>query len=72
MVSLKGNCQRCGNYDPYLRKVESKWLCIECRDEQKKFAKPKIPFWKVIDSSKSFKKKLNSWRREIKKMQKRQ
>ncbi len=60
MTTLKGNCQRCGNYDSYLTKVESKWLCRRCRDEQKKFAKPRIPLWRAINPFKKLKRKLLS------------
>jgi ribosomal protein L37AE/L43A len=71
MKSLKGNCQRCKNFDKYLRKVNGKWLCRRCRDEQKKFPKPKIPTQEALNPLKSFKKKLGDLKREVKKKRKR-
>jgi len=54
MTSLKGYCERCGNHDSYLKKVDGNWLCKRCREEQKRFVKPKIPFLQLINP---FKKK---------------
>jgi hypothetical protein len=67
MTSLRGKCQRCENYDPYLRKVDGKWLCRRCREEQKKFSRPNIPPSKTLNPFKSFKKKMSDLKREIKK-----
>jgi len=62
MPSLKGYCERCGNYDSYLRGIEGLWLCRHCREAQRKFVKPKIPFWIIIDPIKN---RMASWKREI-------
>ena len=47
MASIEDYCERCGNYGIYLRRVDGIWLCRECREENKKFYKPEIPFSKL-------------------------
>ena len=65
--TIKHYCTKCGNYGTRLKQVDGRWYCTECRSEDGRFSKPKIPF-RLFDPFRDMSKVV---RREIRKRMKR-